>query len=276
MSPEQIQPITPQVAQWLAQQGQLGQSTAALVQAMVQAGWDVPSAEHAVKLLGKTGTPVRVPALALPLASGNMVDAGDKWVEVNCRSTEPDITVFDNLLSGSECDALMDAARPRLARSLTVDNQAGGEEINPARTSRGTFLRRGENEVVHQIEARISRLLGWPAEQGEDLQILHYRPGDEYRPHYDYFDPAEPGTPRILQRGGQRVATLIMYLHSPQEGGATVFPMAGIRVAPQRGSAVFFSYPVPMPSSLSLHGSEPVIAGEKWVATKWMREREFI
>jgi prolyl 4-hydroxylase len=273
---EPTQAVTPEIALWLAQQAQRGESPAAMVEAMLRAGWDLPSSEYAVDLLGKTGTPVTVPALAVPLASGNMVDAGDKWVEVTYRSAQPDITVFGNLLSDSECDALMDAARPRLARSLTVDEQTGGDELNPGRTSRGTFLRRGESQLVHQIEARISRLFGWPAEKGEDLQILHYSPGDEYRPHYDYFDPAEPGTATILQRGGQRVATLIMYLHSPEKGGATVFPMAGISVAPQRGTAVFFSYPVPMPSSLSLHGGEPVTAGEKWVATKWMREREFL
>ena len=58
-------------------------------------------------------------------------------------------------------------------------------------------------------------------ERGEGIQILHYLPGAEYKPHYDYFDPAQPGTASILRRGGQRVATLVMYLSEPARGGGT-------------------------------------------------------
>ena len=120
-----------------------------------------------------------------------------------------------------------------------------------------------------------ARLVNWPEENGEGLQILRYAPGAQYRPHYDYFDPAEPGTPTILRRGGQRVGTLVMYLQEPERGGATVFPDIGLEVAPKRGTAVFFSYERPDPGTRTLHGGAPVLAGEKWVATKWLREREF-
>ncbi|HEX5664436.1 MAG TPA: 2-oxoglutarate-dependent dioxygenase, partial [Xanthomonadaceae bacterium] len=36
------------------------------------------------------------------------------------------------------------------------------------------------------------------------------------------------------------------------------------------------SYERPDPGTRTLHGGAPVLAGEKWVATKWLREREFI
>ena len=113
-------------------------------------------------------------------------------------------------------------------------------------------------------------------ENGEGVQVLNYQPGAEYKPHYDYFDPAAPGTPTILKRGGQRVGTLVMYLNNPERGGGTTFPDVGLEVAPQRGNAVFFSYDRPHPSSQTLHGGAPVVSGEKWVATKWLREREFV
>src|SRR5690606_32951543 len=125
-----------------------------------------------------------------------------------------------------ECQALIDAARPRMARSLTVATRTGGDEVNDDRTSDGMFFQRGENAVVQRLEARIARLVDWPIENGEGLQVLHYRPGAEYKPHYDYFDPAEPGTPSIVRRGGQRVATLIVYLNDPARGGGTTFPDA--------------------------------------------------
>jgi prolyl 4-hydroxylase len=183
--------------------------------------------------------------------------------------------VFGDLLSDEECEALILAARQRLARSLTVETQTGGEALNIDRTSDGMFFERGENPVVARLEQRIATLLRWPLEFGEGLQILRYSPGAQYRPHYDYFDPGEPGTPTILRRGGQRVATLVMYLQEPELGGATTFPDVGLEVAPKRGTGVFFSYERPDPATHTLHGGAPVLAGEKWVATKWLREREF-
>jgi prolyl 4-hydroxylase len=43
-----------------------------------------------------------------------------------------------------------------------------------------------------------------------------------------------------------------------------------------RGSAVFFSYDRPHAITKTLHGGAPVLAGEKWVATKWMRQGVFV
>jgi len=113
-------------------------------------------------------------------------------------------------------------------------------------------------------------------QNGEGLQVLHYQPGAEYKPHYDYFDPVHPGSAPILKRGGQRVATILMYLNTPKKGGGTTFPDVGFEVAPIKGNAVFFSYDRAHVNTKSLHGGAPVIEGEKWVATKWLREREFV
>ena len=79
----------------------------------------------------------------------------------------------------------------------------------------------------------------------------------------------------MLIRGGARVATLVMYLSVPERGGSTTFPDVGFQVAPVKGNAVFFSYDMPHPTTLTRHGGAPVIAGEKWVATKWLREHDF-
>jgi prolyl 4-hydroxylase len=220
------------------------------------------------------------PAKAVPgpdlSGSPRLVDVGDRQVRVVVSMAKPRVVVFADFLSPEECDGLVAAARPRMARSLTVENQTGGESVNPDRTSQGMFFRRAENELVARIETRIARLLQWPLENGEGVQVLHYQPGAEYKPHYDYFDPSQPGTPSILKRGGQRVGTLVMYLNNPERGGGTTFPDVGLEVLPQRGHAVFFSYDSPHPSTQTLHGGAPVLAGEKWVATKWLREAEFI
>jgi prolyl 4-hydroxylase len=290
------QSVTPELRQWIVEQALAGHQPEAVLGAMVQAGWTEEVAaialeetlrEHlrqraAGKPVAQVVAPVqttsakgvRVPDVDLSISSGE-VDVGDRRVQVVASLQSPRVLVLGGLLSGEECDALIAAARPRLARSLTVQTKTGGEELNPDRTSNGMFFNRGESELLRSIERRIARLLNWPVENGEGLQVLHYRPGAEYKPHYDYFDPAEPGTPTILKRGGQRVATLVMYLNQPEQGGGTTFPDAGLEVAPQRGNAVFFSYDRPSPATRTLHGGAPVIAGEKWVATKWLREGEF-
>jgi prolyl 4-hydroxylase len=223
-------------------------------------------------LMAGVSAAIPVPQLDV---SGTMVDAGDKWVTVRQRVHAPDLCVFSNLLSVAECEALVEAAKPRLLRSHTVDTQTGGEALNRDRTSDGMFFTRAENAVVQCVERRVARLLRWPVQNFEGMQVLRYRSGAQYRPHYDYFDPHEPATPALVARGGQRVATLVMYLQEPERGGATIFPDASISVPPLRGSAVFFSYADAHPDSLSLHGGEPVEAGEKWIATLWLRQQQF-
>ena len=279
------QAITPELRRWIIEQAQAGHAAPVVLQSMRDAGWDEDVAAEAMEITlqdhlhavaVQQGQPAAVPVPEPHLdESPAQVDCGDRTVNVLLTLARPRIVVFGGLLSPEECDALIAAARPRMARSLTVATKTGGEEVNDDRTSDGMFFQRGESPVIQRVEARIARLLNWPVENGEGVQVLHYRPGAEYKPHYDYFDPAEPGTPTIVQRGGQRVGTLVMYLNTPEKGGGTTFPDVHLEVAPQRGNAVFFSYERPHPSTRTLHGGAPVIAGEKWIATKWLREREF-
>jgi prolyl 4-hydroxylase len=136
-------------------------------------------------------------------------------------------------------------------------------------------FKRGANPLCERIERRAAALLDWPRENGEGLQVLRYSPGARYEPHYDWFDPDAPGSAAALARGGQRVASLVMYLNTPQRGGATVFTDARFEVTARRGNAVFFSYERPHAMTRTLHAGAPVIAGEKWIATLWLRERRF-
>ena len=278
------QTITAELLQWVREQLADGVEDDHLLDAMAQAGWNAAVAQHALRTARHDRRPSAhataddaahaVPCIDLD-RSPREIALPDRTVRVLGNLNLPRVVVLADLLSADECEALIEAARPRLARSRTVQTVTGGEELNPDRTSDGMFFGRGESPLVQRIEARIAALVNWPVERGEGIQVLHYRPGAEYKPHYDYFDPAEPGTPTILRRGGQRVATLVMYLNDPLRGGGTTFPDAGLEVMPQRGHAVFFSYDRPSPATRTLHGGAPVIEGEKWIATKWLRERTF-
>ncbi len=274
--------VSPELREWMAAQLAAGHSVPALRASMRAAGWhddvaDAALAELESNVAADAATTAQRAMPGPDLESAPLeILAADRRVQVLQTMRHPRVIVFGNLLDDEECDGLIAAARVRLARSLTVETQTGGEILNVDRTSEGMFFERGENAIVARLEARIAALLRWPVEFGEGLQILRYRPGAQYRPHYDYFDPKEPGTPTILRRGGQRVGTLVMYLQAPEQGGATTFPDVGLEVAPVRGTGVFFSYDRPDPGTRSLHGGAPVLTGEKWVATKWLREREFI
>jgi prolyl 4-hydroxylase len=279
------QQITPELRQWIIDQAKAGRDPDAVLKSMMDSGWneDVALAALEDTLSGflkdhaqANGLPVPVPVPEPDLVqspSKLVVDGHEIKIVMTMRN--PRVVVFGNFLTHDECDELAALANTRLARSETVVNATGGSEVNVARTSDGMFFGRGENAVCSRIEARIAQLLNWPIENGEGLQVLRYRPGAEYKPHYDYFDPAQPGTPAILKRGGQRVGTLVMYLNTPELGGATTFPDVHLEVAPVKGHAVFFSYDRPHPMTRSLHGGAPVLAGEKWVATKWLREGRF-
>lgn len=274
------QSVTPELKKWLREQLIAGQSTVDLVQSMIKAGWQQGVAVEAVaaaKLDNWFKPETATKNVPEPkLANGACVlDAGDRQVQVLTVVELPRVVVLGGFLNDEECDALIEAAKPRMSRSETVSEVKDGSEVNMARTSRGMFFERGENPIVKRVEARIAHLLNWPVENGEGIQVLHYQPGAEYQPHYDYFDARHASTASILKRGGQRVGTLVMYLNTPLRGGATTFPDSKMAVQPIKGNAVFFSYPTPDPSTLTLHGGAPVLEGEKWVATKWMRQGRF-
>lgn len=193
-------------------------------------------------------------------------------IGVSLSVDEPPLRVLENVLDETECAELIELARPRLARALTVADD-GKQQVDQRRTSEGMFFTIGELPLIARIEQRLAGLLGLPVSHGEGLQILHYRPGQEYEPHFDWFDPALPGYEAITRSGGQRVASVVMYLNTPELGGGTAFPELGLTVTARRGSAVYFAYEGGDPSSL--HAGLPVICGEKWIATKWLRERPF-
>lgn len=273
------QAITPELREWLLAQVAAGHRADRVLASMQSSGWATMVALEAIgEVMPDALKELSLDELAMPDLTdgcGHRIQLGDREVEVVVSVEHPRILVFRGLLGDAECDALIELARPRLSRSETVVNRTGESEVNAARTSQGMFFSRGEGELVSAIEARIAALLNWPVERGEGLQVLRYGVGAEYRPHFDYFDPAQPGSQAILKRGGQRVGTLLMYLNTPASGGATTFPDAGIEVQALRGSAVFFSYSQPSPLTRTLHGGAPVHEGEKWVATKWLRAGRF-
>uniref|UniRef100_A0A7N0UIB2 procollagen-proline 4-dioxygenase n=1 Tax=Kalanchoe fedtschenkoi TaxID=63787 RepID=A0A7N0UIB2_KALFE len=244
-------------------------------------------------------------------------ERGEQWTEV--LSWEPRAFLYHNFLSKEECEYLIELAKPHMEKSTVVDSATGKSKDSRSviwcdasysfdytifflprkcsnvlkyicmvrvRTSSGMFLRRGRDKIISEIEQRIADFAFIPVEHGEGLQVLHYEVGQKYEPHYDYFLD-EFNT----KNGGQRIATVLMYLSDVEEGGETVFPEAkgnisdvswwdelstcgkkGLSVKPKMGDALLFwsMRPDGTLDPSSLHGGCPVIRGNKWSSTKWM------
>jgi prolyl 4-hydroxylase len=273
------QPISPALRDWILATTRTGHSVNDVLRLMRETGYDAQQSRRIVATvlkmpLAAVDARVQKPKRGLrtkhPRAPQVVIDGCT--IRVTLSVDAPPLRVLDGILSVDECASLIELATPRLDRALVVDID-GQHQVDRRRTSEGMFFQLGETPLIQRIEARIAQLLGVPVDHGEALQILHYLPGQQYEPHQDWFDPEQPGYAVATAQGGQRIASLIMYLNTPEEGGGTAFPELGLTVTALRGSAVYFAYETG--DEASLHAGLPVSKGEKWIATKWLRERPY-
>lgn len=278
--------LTAQWQDWLASNIVAGCTNADLENVMTGNGFSVSFARSAIVVVRSMTERVQKESPdalngyrpdPMRIVRGNRVQAADRMVNICLSMENPNVAVLDGLLSDEECDQLIAASVGKLERSQVVDRASGGHQVSNVRSSEGTYFKRGETPLIKTIEARLAALTGFRVEQGEPLQILHYGIDGEYLPHHDYFDPVDPGTPTILKQGGQRMATFVLYLNTPEEGGGTTFPELDLEVRARKGSAVYFEYMnrAGELDSRSLHAGAPVVRGEKWIATKWIRQSNY-
>ncbi|KAK4345346.1 hypothetical protein RND71_035522 [Anisodus tanguticus] len=109
-----------------------------------------------------------------------------------------------------------------------------------------TFISASDDStgVLASVETKIAKGTMIPRNHGEAFNILRYELGQRYMSHYDAFNPAEYG-PQKSQRE---------YIYTSYK--------------------TFFYHNSNYTIMASLHGSCPVIKGEKRVSTKWIRTEE--
>ena len=192
-------------------------------------------------------------------------------------SERPRLRIFEGFASAEECDWAMMVARDRLQPARVWDPVTGEGRSDPNRTNRALELKLSEMDVVLQLlRARISAAANLPLPVFEPAQIMHYRPGEEFRPHHDFLDPRQAGHGAELARFGQRIATFLLYLNDDFDGGETVFPNAGFRYRGRKGDALLFANvdaATRAPDPLTLHAGMPPTHGEKWIFSQWIRDR---
>lgn len=278
----------PETNAWLSAQVLRGVDPNDMVAAMMEAGRPQEVAALLVNLalqsifIGEGGADqdpricVRTPpeTLNAPHSEDHWVDGGDRKVQKLISMGTLDVVLYEGLVSEEECEHIVSKAEPRLQRSKVAGPGMEGIEV-PIRTSDGMFLDVGEDSVVTSIERRIATITGVPVSHGEGLQVLRYRGTQEYRPHFDFFEPKSPEDARRLEQEGNRVGTMIVYLSDVERGGSTYFPQLGLSIHPKKGSALWFGYlgDDGVPDMRSEHAGLPVLSGEKWIMTKWLRQK---
>ncbi len=260
---------------WINGNLEQGHSPESIIEYITDNGFDKNAAMAAVYALLRGEIPGAVPYEYDPgaISRDRVVHTHDRTVRVLMRVERPQIALFDNALSADECDRIIEMAENRLKPSATIDPATGLFEEAETRTSESITLGISENPVIDSVERRISALMNSPMDYGEGLQVVRYRTGGQYMRHFDFYSPNDPGSIAHLSGGGQRVATLIIYLNDVEAGGETFFPDPGISFSPRKGQALYFRYfnKRGQLDPATIHAGLPVLAGEKWIMNKWMR-----
>eukprot|EP00288_Rhodomonas_lens_P012621 CAMPEP_0177710196 /NCGR_PEP_ID=MMETSP0484_2-20121128/11206_1 /TAXON_ID=354590 /ORGANISM="Rhodomonas lens, Strain RHODO" /LENGTH=325 /DNA_ID=CAMNT_0019221861 /DNA_START=352 /DNA_END=1329 /DNA_ORIENTATION=- len=234
-----------------------------------------------VKSAGHSHSP---PAHPFPIeAKQGAIKAGKEPMWVETISESPRIVVIHNMLSHSECDHLINLAKAE-GMDVALIQPYGSHELVPSstRTNTQAWLEPRQDAIVADIEDRIAEVSGTTQDQGENLQVLNYKVSQQFHPHHDFFDPVTD-PPENFAQGGNRLATIVIYLHEAEEGGETEFPELNLKLHLTKGDAVLWrnlhedcdGTDPDCVDRRTEHAGRPPTAGEKWVATKWIHERSY-
>ncbi|WP_265562931.1 2OG-Fe(II) oxygenase [Sphingomicrobium arenosum] len=187
---------------------------------------------------------------------------------VETVTDDPLIRRVPAFASDEEIAFLLELGKPALQPSLVVDPQTGQQRPDPVRTSRNTaFPWINERPFINALNRRIAHVSGFDQQFGEPLQLLHYSGDQQYKRHHDAIPGAD----------NQRVATALLYLNEDYDGGETAFPDLDMKIKGRKGELLIFSNvdEKAAPHPLAWHTGEPVTRGQKFVATRWIREKPF-
>lgn len=229
-----------------------------------------PNFSEAVRLLESAGDIADAERQLALLRTMRIDDKGDALAipEPRRLNETPEASVFPALFSADECSYLVDTAAPAFRPAPVGHLATGRQTLNRVRTCEvAAFSWVAENPVVHALNRRIARAAASSVECGEPLQILRYRPGQEFKPHRDF----------TADRENQRVLTMLVYLNEDYTGGETLFLKTGVKVRGNAGDGLLFRNAAPdgTPDPDSLHAGLPVITGEKFIASRWIRQKPF-
>jgi prolyl 4-hydroxylase len=224
-------------------------------------GWEPAQAQ--LNVLGENFTAADAAALTAPLPARIVFDT-------------PNIAVIEGFAAAAWCDWLIERARPRLAPAMVYDPSVGGGRIEQARSNSSIGFDVAQSDIVLMLlRARIAATANLSPRALEASAVLHYAPGQQFEPHFDFLDSGVAGYASDLAARGQRIATFLLYLNDDFEGGETEFPRLEWRYRGRKGDALMFRNvdPSGQPDPLTFHAGLPPLRGQKWLLSQWLRQR---
>ncbi|KAK7094265.1 prolyl 4-hydroxylase subunit alpha-1-like isoform X2 [Littorina saxatilis] len=199
--------------------------------------------------------------------------------KVEILSLVPAASLIYDVIYDEEIQVLVDFAKENLG-TARIGNDNARVDLK-SRTSQLSWVHDDQSPVVRGLSQRVKVMTGLEVEQrfpkgpssAESFQVLNYGMGGHYNPHYDTYARDVRPLSTHLQPAGNRIATVLFYLSDVEKGGSTVFPRAGISVAPRKGAAlVWYNFEPDYNDvhNLTLHAGCPVVIGHKWIANKWI------
>ncbi|NNC36865.1 MAG: 2OG-Fe(II) oxygenase [Hyphomonadaceae bacterium] len=235
--------------------------------------------DEAIKEIPKQFITVR-PEEFDPIACQRALDKASPKAPKNIpgpTTDEPEVAVHDHVLSPLECDYLIAISCAAMQPSKVVSAKDAGSLQAGFRTSDGAVIFPHMLDLpTVRILQKLSSAAGIEPQFGEFLSLLRYRPGQEYKPHHDFLE-VDDRDYSMIARCGQRSATLLTYLNDDYSGGETAFPALDFKYKGKTGSSVYFRNTDRngKPIQKSLHAGCPIVQGQKWMATLWVREKPF-
>lgn len=190
-------------------------------------------------------------------------------MRVQRLSNDPEVLLLHDFVTPDEAESLIREAEALFSRSPTVCDDPGGC-FTDQRTSSSAAL--PVSTTTNAIQTRGRSFSRLPV--AEAVQVVRYEPGQRFEPHLDAFGMSSGDARALAQyEGRQRVATILIYLGGPDDGGQTTFPELGLRVDPIPRAALYWRNVKPDGSidSRTLHGGDPVRLGTKYAANLWLR-----
>lgn len=190
----------------------------------------------------------------------------------------PRVSSIEGFLSKPVCSWLIKQASKNLVRApvqRAEDNAAFSLDNSRSNSVAGSSHLQPDL-VVQLVNMRIASAIGLPLAHQEPTNFLNYKRGQEYSDHYDFFrKEEEAGFAHELRTIGQRVATVLVYLNDGYDGGETAFPRLDWSFKGKLGDAlIFWNLDAAGEREMnSLHAGRPVTKGEKWLLSKWVRQR---
>lgn len=215
-------------------------------------------------------------------ARGQLAVTGERFhgdylarLEARVDFDAPRVVTFARFLTPAACAWIIERARPSLASARVKNAQQGGANVDSMRSNTGAGFSLIDTDLVIQLaHARIAAAIGVPVSHQEPTNILHYEPGQEYKPHFDFIDPGVAHFARELGSFGQRTVTFLIYLNDDYEGGATAFPRLDWSFKGKTGDALaFWNVTDGRPDPRTLHAGAATTNGAKWLFSKWVRDR---